>query len=153
MFRKKSSWLILLILIKSPILSYATCNTYIYNATAQQWRLQFSPSDGNVYFLNINPSQCPNSEIRHGEVVNGPCILNPNDLIEISYTTNDDTSAGLIYVTNTLNNNNPNLQLSFSNSGNAGCPNLENGYLQNTVVKVNYPNPGFFVIESNVGEK
>ncbi len=151
-FKKNSFLLIISVLVNSPILSYATCDTNVYNSTNQSFNLLVNSTYGDIYFTNINPSQCPDSKIKHGKPVNGPCTLKPNDLIVLSYTTTGDNIYGDMFITDSSNQT---IRIPYSNNKHGDCPKLLDTDPQNTNFNfnLNYPNDGFFVIESTFGDK
>ncbi len=96
----KTPLFIVIILLNLPLISYATCKAKISNLSNESLIIGFIPDstagsdEGNVYFKNLSPSQCPGSTIDHGIPKNGPCTIPAKGSVDIDYTSSANTISG-----------------------------------------------------------
>ncbi len=91
---------ILSVSLSIPYYSFADHLTRtIANYSTMPWEVQFVTSEGNVYFKNIDESQCVNSKIVHDHPQNGPCIIYPQQNITLVYTTSVSQIQGYVLIT------------------------------------------------------
>ncbi len=143
-FYKHITLFLLLIAINIAHKVNATCNAGIYNTSSSPFLVQFTPDDydGDVYFINIDPKQCPGGSSEGGKIENVPCIIYPHQVVKIDYTTHADSMDGVLHITNMTNESAVNIM--YGNNGHGSCPKFDT--IPNYIVK-DSPSDGFLTIK------